>query len=218
MKHRLSTPCHRRAGRAGLALASLLAVAPPAFAHHMMGGRMPATFGEGLLSGLGHPLIGLDHFAFIVALGLLAVGPARRLLIPAAFVALTVIGTGLHLLRIDLASVEVIVAASVFVAGVLLALHRRYPVGLLLPLAAVAGIVHGYAYGASIVGAEPTPLAAYLLGFSLVQFALALGVRQFGNRLAEAASHARVQQLARVAGTAVCGIGVVLFSLALRTI
>ena len=32
-------------------------LAEPAFAHHVMGGRQAATFGEGLLSGLGHPVI-----------------------------------------------------------------------------------------------------------------------------------------------------------------
>ena len=37
-----------------------------------MGGRMPASFADGLLSGLGHPIIGLDHFAAVVAVGCLA--------------------------------------------------------------------------------------------------------------------------------------------------
>jgi urease accessory protein len=34
--------------------------------------------------------------------------------------------------------------------------------------------VHGYAYGESIVGAEPTPLVAYLAGFTLIQLAIVL--------------------------------------------
>jgi urease accessory protein len=41
-------------------------LAEPAFAHHLMGGRTPSTFADGLLSGLGHPIIGLDHFAAVV--------------------------------------------------------------------------------------------------------------------------------------------------------
>ncbi len=45
----------------------------PAFAHHVMGGKMPGTFTDGLLSGLGHPVIGLDHFAALVAVGCLVV-------------------------------------------------------------------------------------------------------------------------------------------------
>lgn len=39
-----------------------------------------------------------------------------------------------------------------------------------------AGYLHGYAYGESIIGAEETPLIAYLLGFSLMQYALVLSV------------------------------------------
>ena len=46
-----------------LVFAALTGLTEPAFAHHLMGGRTPATFGEGILSGLDHPIIGLDHFA-----------------------------------------------------------------------------------------------------------------------------------------------------------
>src|SRR6266705_841511 len=50
--------------------ATSLAVRPRiAWAHHFMGGGPPETFAQGLLSGLGHPVIGLDHAAFIVAAG-----------------------------------------------------------------------------------------------------------------------------------------------------
>ena len=37
-----------------------------------MDGELPASLGQGLLSGLAHPVIGLDHLAFIVAAGLIA--------------------------------------------------------------------------------------------------------------------------------------------------
>ena len=39
-----------------------------AIAHHPMGGNTPSTLWEGLLSGVGHPIIGFDHLAFIVAM------------------------------------------------------------------------------------------------------------------------------------------------------
>ena len=56
-----------------LAVTGLVLTAGNASAHHVMGGRMPSTFTEGLLSGLGHPVIGADHLAFLVGLGI-AVG------------------------------------------------------------------------------------------------------------------------------------------------
>jgi len=33
-----------------------------------MGGKTPSTFADGILSGLGHPIIGPDHLAFLIAL------------------------------------------------------------------------------------------------------------------------------------------------------
>lgn len=50
----------------------LLASTCAALAHHAMGGQLPQTFGQGLLSGIGHPVIGVDHFAFVVAVGIVA--------------------------------------------------------------------------------------------------------------------------------------------------
>ena len=55
-----------------LGLLVLALGATDASAHHVMGGRMPSTFAEGILSGIGHPKIGLDHFAAVVAVGCLA--------------------------------------------------------------------------------------------------------------------------------------------------
>src|SRR5690349_25071494 len=56
--------------------AGLVATAGTASAHHLMGGKTPSTFTDGILSGVGHPIIGPDHLAFLVALGI-AVGVGR---------------------------------------------------------------------------------------------------------------------------------------------
>src|SRR5216117_1537707 len=56
--------------KAFIVAATALAVLPRmAWAHHFMGGGLPETIAQGLLSGLGHPVIGLDHAAFIAAAG-----------------------------------------------------------------------------------------------------------------------------------------------------
>jgi hydrogenase/urease accessory protein HupE len=53
------------------ALAALLLLPRLAWAHHFMGEQLPQTFTQGFLSGLGHPVIGVDHAAFIIAAGFL---------------------------------------------------------------------------------------------------------------------------------------------------
>ena len=55
-----------------LAGIGLFAITPAALAHHPLGGRLPANLLEGLMSGLAHPIIGIDHFVFVMAAGLLA--------------------------------------------------------------------------------------------------------------------------------------------------
>ncbi len=42
-------------------MAAIIAGISPAFAHHPLGGEAPQTIANGLLSGVGHPIIGFDH-------------------------------------------------------------------------------------------------------------------------------------------------------------
>ena len=181
---------------------SVLAVVS-ADAHHVMGGKLPATFGQGLLSGLGHPVIGIDHLAFIVAVGV-AVGIAGlNLAIPAVFVVASALGVAAHVRGVTVPGVELMVAASVVLAGALLAWGgmARSKVWGWVALFAVAGLFHGYAYGESIFGAEPTPLTAYLLGLVAVQTALATGVALLMRR------HSTAVFNARLTGAVIAGIG-----------
>jgi urease accessory protein len=190
-----------------LTFAGATLAAAPAFAHHAMDGKTPTTFMQGLLSGFAHPVIGFDHLAFLVALAwLVARLPlALRSGLIAAFVVGSLAGTGLHLRAFDLPASELLVALSVLVIGVAVALRRAPPAGLLWVALPVAGVLHGYAYGESIVGAEAAPLGAYLLGFALIQFVLASGVSAFLSGLRAPA----LQRGALVAGALVAATGAV---------
>ncbi len=184
---------------------SLLLLAMPASAHHAMGGRLPNNFFEGFLAGLAHPVIGLDHFAFVVAVGLLASLKRQGFWVPVAFVGAALAGTGLHLLKLDLPLAEIFVAVSVLLMGSGLALPKSPNLGLMVTISAIAGVFHGYAYGESIVGAESTALVAYLLGFTAIQCAIALG----GFKLAGLARHLAEQTPVslRFVGFTICGVG-----------
>jgi urease accessory protein len=186
-----------------LAVSSLLLSVAPASAHHLMGGKTPSTFGEGLLSGLGHPVIGPDHLAFLVAVGIAVGVGGLSLALPVVFVGASAIGVALHVNAVELPGAELIVAASVVLAGFLIARGRSLPLAAWAALFGVAGLAHGYAYGESIFGAEPTPLWAYLLGLVAIQSALTVGVALTTRR-----SAAQVSALApRLAGAVILGVG-----------
>jgi urease accessory protein len=184
-----------------IALTLLLAAALPAEAHHVMGGKTPATLLEGFLSGLGHPIIGIDHLAFIAAVGLAAGMAGLHLTMPFLFIVASALGVALHVRGVNLPVSEFIVAASVLLAGVLIARGVVVHTVIWLALFAVAGLFHGYAYGESIVGAEPEPLSAYLAGLVVVQAALATGIAIFARRSGEGAL------TPRLVGAAIAGIG-----------
>ena len=185
--------------------ASVLFYAVPALAHHPNGGEIPNNFVEGFFSGIGHPVIGIDHLVFTIAIGLLAaLSKKLGMIIPTAFVVATAIGTIIHLQSIDLPGLELIISASVLVMGIFLAQKNPANLGLLAALSALAGIFHGYAYGESIVGAETTALGAYLLGFCSIQLAISAIAFYIGRRIINQPQSAL---LLRFAGFTVCGIG-----------
>jgi len=189
--------------RTALILAAL-AAATPALAHHPLGGEAPQTLVHGLLSGLAHPVIGIDHLAFVVLVGLAAAGALRGLAGPAAFIGATLLGTAVHLGGIALPLAELVIAGSVVLLGALLFAGQRVAGGAALSGLAVAGLFHGWAYGEAVVGSTPMPVVAYLAGFGIIQFAIAAGVAWIARRALSADASALQPRLA----AAVCaGIG-----------
>lgn len=193
-------------------LALELLISAPAFAHHPMGGATPTSFFEGIMSGLGHPVIGLDHFAFVVASGLIAVNVVRGLLIPVAFIFATAVGTGIHLQGFDLPFPEIVIALSVIVFGFLLAVKkgkRKYlNSAIIILLSAIAGIFHGHAYGEGIFGAESTPLVAYLIGFTAIQLVISICSYLIARQTS-------FKYLTNLLGYAIAAIGLAFFSSAI---
>lgn len=195
-------------------LACAVLLADPAVAHHPTGGMTPQTLWHGLLSGIGHPIIGLDHLSFIVATGIAAAFLSGGMTIPVGFIVASAIGVFVHLAKVDVPMVEAIVAASVIVAG--LALAMRLPLRAIgwTALATIAGFFHGYAFGESIVGAEQGVIAAYVAGLAIVAIVIAV-VAKFATQallLPTTASSARL----RGAGAVLSCLGVVFLTMALR--
>ena len=174
----------------------------PALAHHVMGGRMPATFAEGILSGLGHPVIGIDHFAAVVAVGCLAAAHRNAPMLAISFVLAMMAGVAIHLQAVTVPAAEILVALSVIGLGAILLRHRDLPATGALLLFVLVGLIHGYALGESIFGAERTPLAAYLIGLAVIQSCVALGAMA----VARAFMRSDVVRL-RLIGAGIVGIG-----------
>ena len=129
----------------------------PAQAHHPWDGQ-PETFSlfQGLLSGLVHPILGLDHLLFLLSIGLVA-GSREFRWVP-FLLCFGLLGSAFAQVAPPLIFAEGVMGLSL-IASACVALGRIRPVWM-IPLIAS----HGYVLGQAMVGAEPTPLAAYFLG------------------------------------------------------
>ena len=191
--------------RLTLSLIATVTGIAPAFAHHLMGGRTPTSFTEGILSGLGHPVIGLDHFAAVVAIGCLAAAHRAGFVLALGFVLMMTAGVALHLHGTSVPGAEIMVAVSVIILGAIMLRGREIATAGAIALFAAVGLIHGYALGESIYGAEPTPLYAYLLGLAVIQSGIALVAMHIARFLAQRASD--VSPL-RLVGAGIAGIGI----------
>ncbi len=194
-----------------LRLVALLALAPlPALAHHPMGGAVPSTAWEGFASGVGHPVIGLDHLAFLLAAGVLAatLDARRGAFAILAFVVGGFLGSLAHVAGVGFGPVEALVALSVVAAGGAL-LWRGVPVALVPAGFALAGLAHGHAFAEAVIGAEATPVIAYLAGLALTQAAIGLAVMVVARRVGVDTARLRLP-----AGAAATFAGVVFLALA----
>lgn len=158
-----------------LSLVSMFMVfASVAEAHHAMDGATPATFWQGLLSGLGHPIIGIDHFAAIFGVGALAAMQGASVRVVLAFVFAMLAGAAIHAGSVGIPASELFVALSLLAFAVVLFTRPSLPSAGIAALFAAGGFIHGYALGESIVGAEQGPLVAYFVGLAVIQSALAV--------------------------------------------
>ena len=130
-------------------------------------------------------------------------------MIPIAFVLASLVGTGIHLLNLNLPAPEFFISASVLLFGVLLAMKNRPSANIVIGLGALAGLFHGYAYGEAIVGAEMSPLFAYLLGFATMQMLIAFGAYWVAKRLGNSQQGALNL---RFAGFTLAGVGAAFLS------
>lgn len=134
----------------------------------------------GFLSGLTHPIYGWDHVVAMVAVGLWGafLGKPALYILPVVFPLVMAFGAALGVLGIPVPQVEVGIALSGVVLGLLVLAAVRLPLSIAAVIVAVFAIFHGYAHGAELpTAANPF---SYALGFVIATGALHLAGIAFG--------------------------------------
>ena len=142
------------------ALLGLIAIWPVAAWGHVESGQA-----GGFLSGLSHPVSGLDHVIAMVAVGLWGaqLGAPALWVLPVAFPMMMAFGGMLGLVGIPLPGVELGIAASAAMLGALVLGEVRLPLAASAVLVAFFAIFHGHAHGTELEAGQNAML--YSLGF-----------------------------------------------------
>ncbi|HUF19318.1 MAG TPA: HupE/UreJ family protein [Burkholderiales bacterium] len=182
------------------ALFAVLLFAPAlAFAHVDQG-----EIGGGFLSGMAHPVLGLDHVVAMVAVGLWGaqLGSPAIWVLPVTFPLVMAFGGLLGLLGVPIPAVEIGIALSAIVLGAMVALAARPPLWVAGLLVGLFAIFHGHAHGAEL------PEAANAIAYS-VGFVIATGLlHAVGILIGVANRWRRGAQGLRVGGGAIAASGV----------
>lgn len=139
-----------------------------ALAHVGADGGGHHNFLDSLSHAFAHPFTGADHLAAMLAVGAwsaLTVTPAWRA--PAAFVALLVAGALAGFAGLWVPGVEPMIAASVLVLGLLVAVQKKMPWVLAAALAGVFAFFHGAAHGFELAGDTGWAAVGALTGIAL---------------------------------------------------
>ncbi|GAA3972984.1 HupE/UreJ family protein [Allohahella marinimesophila] len=166
---------------------------------------------DGFASGFLHPLLGWDHIAAMVAVGLWGafMGRTAMLLLPVVFPLAMGLGAALGMSGLVFSGIEIGIAVSAIAIGSLIAFGVRMP---LVPAACMVGVFavfHGFAHG-SEVPASSGPLI-YTGGFMMATGLLHLAGISMGLLLTGTAGRAIVRTIGgmvTIAGLAFLGAAV----------
>ena len=171
------------------ALLLILLQAQTAFAHAQQGAA------AGLLTGLAHPVSGLDHVLAMVAVGLWGaqLGAPAIWGLPVAFPMMMAMGGMLGLMGVPIPGIEYGIAASAIVLGVAVTLEVRASLILTALLVGIFAIFHGHAHGTELPPGQSA--LAYSMGFVIATgclHAVGIGIgtvhgRSWGRKLLRAA-------------------------------
>ncbi|MEJ2496276.1 MAG: HupE/UreJ family protein [Sulfurovaceae bacterium] len=126
----------------------------------------------GFMSGMAHPISGLDHILAMIGVGILAFFASKKgYLALVGFMGAMVLAALIGKSGVTIPYVEEGILLSIAVVFALIGYAKNISTGIIVAIVAFFGAFHGYAHGAEFTVGN---FALYMLGFSLSTLALHL--------------------------------------------
>ena len=134
----------------------------------------------GFISGFTHPILGWDHVAAMVAVGLWGafLGRPAIWILPVVFPLVMAVGAALGVLGVPVPEVETGIALSAVILGLMIVFAAKPPIWVSALLVGAFAIFHGHAHGTELPSTANA--FAYAVGFVISTGLLHIGGIIFG--------------------------------------
>ena len=137
-------------------------------------------YGGGFVAGFTHPILGWDHVAAMVAVGIWGafLGAPAIWILPVVFPLVMAFGAVAGIVGIPIPAIETGIALSAVVLGLMIVFAARPPIWLAAVIVGAFAIFHGYAHGTELPATVNA--FAYAVGFVISTGLLHLSGIAFG--------------------------------------
>ncbi|CDG83501.1 HupE/UreJ family protein [Janthinobacterium agaricidamnosum] len=177
------------------AIAGVLALSALPASAHPLTNAVSVTFSAGFM----HPFTGLDHLLAMLGVGMWSTQQGKSAALPLAFLVMMLVGAVTGVAGLTIPGLEMGIAASVALTGVVIALATRLPGWASMTMVCAFALLHGNAHGHEL------PHFQSAAGFMVASTLLLVSGRLIGLVTAE--------RVVRAAGAAIAATGVVLMGL-----
>jgi urease accessory protein len=164
---------------------------------------------EGFIWGIADPVISLDRFAGIVALGLFSARFTRGNWLNITFVIAAICGQLINLSPVILPAPAIAIAICTIALGVMLVTPIPIHWLAIALLSATAGIFQGYSDATSIIGAETLTMIIFVISVAFTQTVIIMSARKIGVNFGINEINQILPKIIRFAGLVFCAIGIV---------
>ena len=137
------------------------------YSHHPLSGENMLNFSDGFFSGIGHPILGLDHLVFILGVGLISYISNKFYNFTFAFIGGTILGLTSIIFGLYLPFYEILIALTLILLSIVILSKKKILFKGVLFI--TFGVFHGWAYGAILLD-KPLQNINIFFGYSLGLF------------------------------------------------
>jgi urease accessory protein len=164
---------------------------------------------EGFIWGIADPVLNLNRFAGIVAIGLISARFLSGVWLGIAFASAAFVGQIIHLQQFSLPGADLMIAICTIGFGMMLVTSTQMNWLAITFLTLMVGLFQGEANMAAIITADTATILAHVIGVTLTQVLIFLSVREIGASQGMAEVNQFLPRIIRFAGLACCAIGFV---------